>query len=193
MKRFPWNTWYKRPSLLKWKPNHLVLVVKPGSIKWGIVTGFWYSWKEKKWAIHVKILKQKINSACAHQSSNMNSWGFQCMAKGKQWDFNEWNNNTLVVLASNRESNPFLRHPLFKNITVSSQDEVPLQEKYIFPEEKPCPGSKLLDSYIKDALRTGSFLYGTLKKYERSSWKMSCYFRFIFHYSTFTYLHSVAK
>ena len=44
--------------------------------------------------------------------------------------------------------NPFLRHPLLKNPTVSSQDKAPLQEKYIyiFLEEEPCPRSKLLDS-----------------------------------------------
>ena len=30
--------------------------------------GYWYSWKEKKWAMRVKILKQKINSACTRQS-----------------------------------------------------------------------------------------------------------------------------
>ena len=41
----------------------------------------------------------------------------------------QWNNNTLVVLASNRETNQFLRHPLFKNPTVSSQDKAPLQER----------------------------------------------------------------
>ena len=39
-KRFPWNIRYKRPPLLKRKPNHLVLVAKLASIKWQIVIDY---------------------------------------------------------------------------------------------------------------------------------------------------------
>ena len=73
-KRFPWNT--KHPVQMaaivevkiKW-----VLVGMLGSIKWGIVIDYWYSWKEKNWPMHAKMLKQKTNSACAHQSYKKNS------------------------------------------------------------------------------------------------------------------------